>query len=215
VIERGTRIANSLVAPGTIVGENLELSGVAIDSHGAQDLFTGEHATINETLVLAPRDKPHRGAWVGRVLAIVLFALLAPISLVIYAATRARRRRSIDVHRPLFGRLSALIQVIRGDRTLIGLSNWDDEQPAGISPALYWKSLAAPLGLIKIDAGIAPDGADSATKLRSRVYYMHEKNFYLDFVLVLRCLGQLIRKRVRKSDKACRGHAPQYMRALS
>jgi hypothetical protein len=215
VIERGTRMIESMVAPGTIVGEGLVFSGIAIDSRGTQDLFTGEHATIDETLLLAPRDKLHRSNWSARLLAIVLFVLLTPIWVVMCAAARARRGQSIDERRSRFDRFSALIEVIRGDRTLIGLSEWMDEMPAGIAPALYWKSLAAPVGLIEIDAGIVPDEADPGTKLRARVYYMYEKNVYLDLVLVLRCLGRRLGKYFRKRDKLCRGEAPQYMRVVS
>jgi hypothetical protein len=144
-----------------------------------------------------------------------LFVLLTPIWVVMCASARARRGQSINERRSRFDRFSALIEVIRGDRTLIGLSEWMDEMPAGIAPALYWKSLAAPVGLIEIDAGIVPDEADPGTKLRARVYYMYEKNVYLDLVLVLRCLGRRLGKYFRKRDKLCRGDAPQYMRVVS
>lgn len=217
VVERGTRIDNSMVAPGTIVGEGLVLSQIAIDSRGTQDLFTGEHATIDETLLLAPRDKPHRGNLVWRSLTLVLLMLLAPILLAIYlkAAIEARFGRLKRMRRPSFPFLSMLLQAARGHRTFIGLSEWTDDLPTGISPALYWKSLAAPLGLITIDAGLVPDEADASTRLRARVYYMHEKNFILDFVLVLRCLGRLITRQARQPGKACQTDAPPYMRALS
>ncbi len=201
VIERGTRIHDSMVAPGTIVGKRLVLSGMSIDSRNTQDLFTGEHATIDETLLLAPRGKLHISNWPGRILAIVLLVFFLPIGFGMYATARLRREESIDERRRWFNRFTALIEVFCGRRTLIGLSDWTDELPAEISPALWWKSLAAPVGFIKIDAGIAPDKADVGTKLRARVYYMYEKDFLLDSLLVLRCLGRAILRYTQQSGK--------------
>jgi carbonic anhydrase/acetyltransferase-like protein (isoleucine patch superfamily) len=217
VVERGTRMEDSMIAAGTIVGEDLAFCGIAIDSRGTQDLFTGEHATIDETLLLAPRDKPHQGNLLGRCLAAMLLALLAPICLLLYikAAADARRKQSNGLRHPSSTLSSVLMQTVRGERTFIGLSDWTDDLPIGASPALYWKSMAAPLGFIRIDAGLVPDDADAGTRLRARVYYMHEKSFLLDLVLVFRCLGRMIARHSNEPDKSCQADAPAYMKALS
>jgi len=217
VVECGTHIDNSMIAPGTIVGEGLLLSAIAIDSHGTQDLFTGECTSIDETLLLAPRDKPHRGNLLGAGVAALLLVLLAPIWVLacLKAAARGRFGRSLCKRGTSLRIFAVLAQAARGDRTFIGLSDWTDNVPTDVSAALYWKSQAAPLGLIGIDAGLVPDEADSATRLRARVYYMHEKNLLLDLVLLVRCLIRMITRHVRGRGKVCQGSAPSYMRALS
>jgi len=217
VVARRTRISDSLVAPGTIIGEDLDLSGIAIDARGTQDLFTGEHATIDETLLLAPRDKAHRGNWFGRCLALALVVLFTPIWILLFAKSAASNRRKSASRNQHAGNdlLSLLLQAVRGERFFIGLSDWTDDMPKNVSPALYWKSLTAPLGLIAIDAGLVPENADQATVLRARVYYMHEKNVILDIVLALRCLKRLLVRATRRSVGGDSRKPSSPMRALS
>lgn len=199
VVERGTRLSDAMIAPGTILGESLDLAGVAIDARGTQDLATGEYATVNESLLLAQRDKPHRTHWLGRYLALILMVIITPFWLL-------RRRskfwkpdhRNANEPQSSAGRLlKALAQTFRGDRTFIGLSEWTDDYPKDESAALLWKSMAAPVGLIPIDAAIIPEGADDGTRLRARVYYIHEKKAFLDFMLVLHCVALWTRKTLR------------------
>lgn len=216
VVDRRTRLTDSLVAPGTIVGEDLDLSGVAIDARGMQDLFMGEHATIDESLLPTRRDKPHMGNWLGRCSALALLVLLVPFWLVIHAiaVVDPRSERATSRRRSCRTLFYALLETIRGTRTFIGLSDWTDELPQETSPALYWKSLAAPWGLIAIDAGLVPEDADSATLLRARVYYMHQKNLLLDLVLVFRCLGRWFARWPRRAPTCAAEESPQ-MRAVS
>ncbi len=217
VVARRTRLSDSLVAPGTIIGEDLDLSGIAIDARGTQDLFTGEHATIDETLLLAPRDERHRGNWFGRCLALALVVLFAPIWIALFAkSVAAARSKHTRLNQPPGSNLlSWLLQTVRGERAFIGLSDWNDEIPKDVSPALYWKSIAAPLGLIPIDASLVPENADQATVLRARVYYMHEKNAFLDIVLALRCLRRLLARGPRKAARSGPQEPSSPMRALS
>lgn len=216
VVEQGTRLSDSLVAPGTILGENLELTGVAIDARGTQDFTTGEYATIDESLLVAQRDKPHVTHWLGRHVALVLLVVIAPLWLVARTSRRWKRGSRGKTQRPLSIErlLTALVQTFRGDRSFIGLSDWMDDFPNDESAALLWKSMAIPSGLITIDAAIIPEGADAGTRIRARVYYMHEKNALLDLVLVLRCLGQCISRIPSKTwQKIPKPSAPS-MRAL-
>jgi len=216
VVERRTRLADAMVAPGTIVGEDLDLSGTAIDARGTQDLFTGEHATIDETLLLAPRDKHHPRTWVGRGLAFALMVLLAPLWLLFWVMPALEMRSGATSQRRS-GRalLPALLQAAQGKRTVIGLSDWTDEVPPNVSAALYWKSRAVPLGLVAIDAGLVPEDADAATQLRARVYYMHQKNVFLDFILLLRCLRRMFARSTRRAYGSVQEESSPQMGAVS
>lgn len=216
VVAARTRLSDSLVAPGTIIGEDLDLCGIAIDARGTQDLFTGEHVTIDETLLLAPRDKRNRGNWFGRCLALALVVLFTPIWFVIFAKSATTRRDFARRHQQSGNTLlSLLLQVVRNERAFIGLSDWTEEIPKDVSPALYWKSLLAPQGLITIDAGLVPEDADDAMLLRARVYYMHEKSSLLDIVLTLRCLGRFFARVTRRATRNGAREPSSPMRALS
>jgi hypothetical protein len=201
VVEQRTRLTDSFVAPETIVGEDLDLSGMAIDTRGMQDLSTGEHATITETLLVAPRNKPYRGHWFGRGLALFLLVVLAPIWLVsgmmklLRAYTRGDQSTGVSSNEAF----SALVQTIRGRRSCIGLSDWTEEMPLEIPAGLVLKAMMAPIGLFVIDRGLVPEDADSGTRIRARVYYMYEKNLRLDLVLVWRCLRHLVVRCARKT----------------
>ena len=210
VVERRTRLADAMVAPGTIVGEDLVLSQVAIDAHGTQDLCTGEHATIDETLLLAPRDKHHLGNYFGRGLALGLMVLLAPIWVLFWLLPALELRG-----RPGRVLLSALLEAAQGKRTFIGLSDWTGDVPPNTSPALYLRSFEAPLGFITIDAGLVPDDADAATQLRARVYYMHEKNLFLDIVLLLRVLSRMFARSTPRAYGSVQEESSPQMGALS
>jgi NDP-sugar pyrophosphorylase family protein len=201
VVENNTRLANSMVAPGTIVGADLDLSGIALDARGTQDLFTGEYATIDETLLLTRRDKPHQTSWTGRGLAIFVLLLLLPVWAIV-SAVMLLRSKQLDS--PVMARvnmrpLHLILQTIRGERIWIGLSEWTTDLPDDVSAPLFWKAMSAPCGLIPIDTGLAPEGADIATRLRSRIYYMHVKNHWLDLRLVLRCLGRWLARLARRT----------------
>ncbi|HRI62642.1 MAG TPA: hypothetical protein PK156_00345, partial [Polyangium sp.] len=92
------------------------------------------------------------------------------------------------------GFFRATLQTIRGRRSFIGLSDWNEEIPFDVPAGLILKSMMAPTGLFSIDNGLVPENADSGTRLRSRIYYMYEKNTFLDLVLVGRCIqGAFIR----------------------
>ncbi len=212
VVERNTRMDDTMVAPGTIVGENLALSGIAIDPRGTQDLFTGEHATIDETLLLAPRDKHHRGNPLGRAVALLLLIVMAPIWLLMRAKTAFVRSSERNTLLTLWRQL---MEATRGDRNFVGLSEWDDDPPVGMSLALYWKALAAPLGLIRIDGALVPADADAGTRLRARVYYTHEKGFLLDCILMLRALRHQLARQNQRVDSPSQTESPSYLRALT
>lgn len=200
VVERRTQLANALVAPATIIGADLDLSGVALDARGTQDLFTGEHATIDETLLLARRDKQHRGNIFGRSLAAILLALFAPIWIIAQILKKRRFSRA-DRFSTFYredGLWDALVQTFRGQRSFIGLGAWNGELPEQMPPILFWKSMGAPRGFITIDSSLAPEGADASIRLRARVYYLHEKNLALDLRLVLRCIFWSLMRLARK-----------------
>ena len=200
VVEQRTRLMDSFVAPGTIVGEDLDLSGMAIDTRGMQDLSTGEHATITETLLVAPRNKPYRGHWFGRGLALILLVALVPLWLL------ARLMNLLSTHirgdstpgQSTSELQRAVLQTMRGRRSCIGLSEWSEEMPLDVPGGLVLKAMLAPIGLFVIDRGLVPDEADLGTRIRARVYYMHEKNLFLDCVLVWRCLRNMTLRSVRK-----------------
>lgn len=195
VVETQTRLANSLVAPATIIGANLDLNGVALDARGTQDLFTGEHATIDETLLLARRDKLHRGNIIGRSVAALLLALLAPVWVLAWALDNCRVPFDrLTTFRLDDGPWETILQTFRGQRSFVGLADWNGDLPEHLPPTLFWKSMTIPRGLIKIDSSLTPEDANAGTRFRARIYYIHEKNMLLDMRLVLHCaLRTLIR----------------------
>jgi len=192
VVERRTQVANALVAPATIIGAELDLAGVALDARGTQDLFTGEHATIDETLLLARRDKQHRGNYFGRSLAAILLLLLAPIWILAQILNTCSNWRSERLSAFLHedGFWVAIMQTFRGQRSFVGLADWNGDLPEQMPAILFWRSMAAPRGFITIDSGLVPEGAEANVRMRARVYYLHEKNLLLDLRLFSRCIGQ-------------------------
>jgi len=211
VIERGASLEDAIVATGTIVGENLTFKAAGIDPMGAQDLFTGEHATIDETLALAPRDEWHnKGGLPGRTVAFLVLLAVAPVWAVVKLCFAVVERRGTERRTSAVFRLvKALLEAVWGERALIGVSAWEEEPPPGISDELYSKAMAAPLGVFAVDRALVPPGADAAANLRVRVYYAHEKRFGLDVSLVLRCMRLMFR-----AAEAATPGATTYVRAL-
>lgn len=202
VVETQTQVANSLVAPATIIGANLDLSGVALDARGTQDLFTGEHATIDETLLLSRRDKHHRGAFFGRIVAAILLVLLAPIWAITWTLNNWRvASERLTAFLVEDGPWDTVLQTLRGQRSFVGLADWNGDFPESMPPVLFWKSMAAPRGFIKIDSSLVPEGADAGTRFRARIYYMHEKNLWLDMRLVLHCTIRALTRLGRQINK--------------
>lgn len=216
VVEQRTRLTDSFVAPETIIGEDLVLSGMAIDTRSMQDLATGEHATINESLLLAPRERLYRSHWFGRGLALALLVVLAPLWLFsrVMVSTRRHRKALGKGSHPCQELFSALLQTMHGRRSCIGLSDWTEEVPQDVPAALVLKSTAAPIGLVAIDSGLVPEDADPGMRLRARVHYMHEKNMRLDLILVWYCLRRMLVQWARKTRASAPGESPS-MKAVS
>jgi hypothetical protein len=196
VVDQGTWIEDAIVAQGTIVGDGLELSGVALDESGLLDLRSGERTPVDDALVLAPRDQLLPPTLTARLVGLLLYGLVAPLRAAAGAFHRVREHLSgvKGQARPLAELCRALSATTRGERSLLGVSPWTAGRPAGVSEALYADALSAPLGLFAIDAALTPPDADPATQLRARAFYAHHKRAPLDLVLFARSLRSALRR---------------------
>jgi hypothetical protein len=175
VVEPGTVLSEALVKDGTIVGEKLKLSHVALEPRAITQFSTGRRAAVDETLVLDARGSAPGPAWWARLLALVALAVLSPGLAFAWAFAG-------------WDGLARLVDVVRGRCFLVGVSTWRGPRPRDASAELFAAALAVPRGFLDVEAALTPPDADAVSRLRARLWYGLAKKPSVDGVFLLRRL---------------------------
>ena len=200
VIEADAVVADATVEPGTIVGEGVELRGCVASPWSITELSGGESAPLEDSLLIAHRDRRPKAPLHSRAAAMaLLFVLLLPASFVylgraLFGLSSWKSERLFSKHGPVRLRTGTtgigfvdlvprLFDVLHGCRALLGVAT-PVSAVDGISPGLLVDAMSAPFGAIDIEPALVPEANDLEMRLRGRAWYAHAKSRAVDLTLL-------------------------------
>lgn len=167
IIEPRATVTDAIVEADTIVGEGVLLERCTAQGATIVDWATNARATIDDPLIVAPREGRSRSL-LSSLVALCLLVVIAPLSLVLS---------------PLRPMRDALIGLARGERCWIGVGASEDKGRDRSSLARMADS--APVGVFSIEQALYAPDATEEDRRRSRAWYALSKSASVDLRLLV------------------------------
>lgn len=227
VVEAGAEIAESVVAPETLVGELTEIRHSLARGDTLLNWKNGSRVQVPDPFLLCSltrrRSAPGAASWLGRLAALALLMLTAPFAWAVMWRARSLGRsplREQTAVRPCgsstgpgetlvyyelreargaFRRWPQLWNVVCGDFAWIGNRPLSPAQAAQLTNEFERLWLAAPIGLVSLaDAVSCADPFGDEARAHAS-YYAVQANWRLDWSILAHALGLRVTRLVRCS----------------
>lgn len=181
IIEPRATVASAIVEADTIVGEGVLLERCTAQGATIVDWATNARATIDDPLIVAPREARSRSL-LSSLVALCLLVVIAPLSL---------------ASRPLRPLREALLGLVRGERCWVGVASAPDRAASGSSLARMADS--APVGVFSIEQGLYALDATEDDRRRARAWYALSKSASVDLGLLVGAARAAFAQRLRNT----------------
>jgi len=217
IVDRHSKISNSVICHHSYVGECLELDNSIVDRNLLLNLSLNTQVHVQDDFILGELKLPSLTdtfvKFIGRLLAIILLVYLSPLYLFLRMKYKLLREKkvliptnehciswktfqllSFDIRKEQWGysirSLPQIINIIKGEMRWIGLEPRSSEEIEALSPdwqKLYLKGKTGFITFVQVIHGDHPSQDDLYT---SESYYVVEMGWIIDIKIFLKWVRQ-------------------------